>query len=305
MNNVFSNNLKKFRLQKNYTQEQVAEILGVSSHTISRWECGTTLPDVLLLPELARLYEVTTDDFYKEKSVVYENYAQRLAAVFENTLEVEDFMCCRNEYLKLIKSGELSIKDKYQFGWIHMVMMNHCRDTALEWYKKAIDDNPENDPQNHHIACMQRIWIYFLLNKSDEIIAEQEENAKNNPNNPRAIDNFIITLIWAKKFDEAYKYFEKAIQKFPEDWRIYIHGGDICKNLNRIDEALTYYNKAGEIGTYFCDELDCKANLYEDLGDFKKANEIFLEMADILCKRGYDVEAQMIERRAKECLEKI
>ncbi len=83
------------------------------------------MPDVLLLPEIASLYEVTTDDFHKDKSVAYENYAQRLAAVFENTLEVEDFMCCRNEYLKLIKSGELSIKDKWQFGWIHMVMMNH------------------------------------------------------------------------------------------------------------------------------------------------------------------------------------
>ena len=46
MNNIFSNNLKKFRQQKNYTQEQVAEVLGVSSHTVSRWECNTTLPDV-------------------------------------------------------------------------------------------------------------------------------------------------------------------------------------------------------------------------------------------------------------------
>ncbi len=46
-----------------------------------------------------------------------------------------------------------------------MVMMNFCRDTALEWYKKAVDDNPEKVPQNHQIACMQRIQIYFLLNK--------------------------------------------------------------------------------------------------------------------------------------------
>ncbi len=43
MNTVFSNNLKKFRQQKNYTQEQVAEILGVSTHTISRWECTSRL----------------------------------------------------------------------------------------------------------------------------------------------------------------------------------------------------------------------------------------------------------------------
>lgn len=63
---IFSENLKKYRIAKNYTQEQVAETLGVNTQTVSRWECGTTLPDVLTLPSLARLYEVTVDDFYKK-----------------------------------------------------------------------------------------------------------------------------------------------------------------------------------------------------------------------------------------------
>ena len=65
MNNIFIENLKKFRLAKGFTQEQVADKLNVNTQTVSRWECGTTLPDVLTLPVLARLYEVTVDDFYK------------------------------------------------------------------------------------------------------------------------------------------------------------------------------------------------------------------------------------------------
>lgn len=69
--NTFANNLKKFRLQKEYTQEQVADILGVSSHTVSRWECNTTLPDVTILPEIAKLYCVSIDDLYKESSVAH------------------------------------------------------------------------------------------------------------------------------------------------------------------------------------------------------------------------------------------
>ncbi|MBO4932233.1 MAG: helix-turn-helix transcriptional regulator, partial [Clostridia bacterium] len=60
---VFSENLKKFRTAKNLTQEQAAEALHVNAQTVSRWECGTILPDVMLLPEIARLYEVTVDDF--------------------------------------------------------------------------------------------------------------------------------------------------------------------------------------------------------------------------------------------------
>ncbi|MBQ9121425.1 MAG: helix-turn-helix transcriptional regulator [Clostridia bacterium] len=80
-NTVFSENLKKFRITKNYTQEQVADILHICLQTVSRWECGSTLPDVLTLPELAKIYGVTVDDFYKRNSVAYDNYAQCLSSV--------------------------------------------------------------------------------------------------------------------------------------------------------------------------------------------------------------------------------
>lgn len=50
------------RRSKGYTQQEVAERLGVSNKTISAWERGTVLPDILLLPALAELYGVTADD---------------------------------------------------------------------------------------------------------------------------------------------------------------------------------------------------------------------------------------------------
>ncbi len=305
MNNIFSDNLKKFRLAKGFTQEQVAEKLNVNSQTISRWECGTTLPDVLTLPELARLYEVTVDDFYKKNSVAYDNYAQRLASVYENSHDPEDFMRCRVEYEKLIKNGELSTADKWQYGWIHMYMMNYCRDVAIEWYDKAVSDDPNEDPENYHIACMQRIWMFFLMKKEDEIISELREKAKSNPDNPRETDNLLIALIWAEKYDDAYNLFRDAIKKFPDDWRMHIHGGDIAKKLKKYNEALEYYDKAGEIGTYFCDEMDCKAGLYEEICEYEKAYNEYMKMADIYRSRGYDVEADMAEKRAEEVKRKI
>lgn len=303
MNSIFSDNLKRFRQRKNYTQEQVADILGVSSHTVSRWECGTTLPDVLLLPEIARLYEVTVDDFYKKNTVAYDNYAQRLSSVYENSRDPEDFMRCRNEYLKLIRQGELSTADKWQYGWIHMYMMNYCRDVATEWYDKAVSDDPNDDPQNYSIACMQRIWMFFLLKKQNEIFAELEEKVKSSPNDPIATNNLLVALIWAERFDEAYSIFKKSIQKFPDDWHMYIYGGDIAKGLKKYDEALKYYDKAGEIGTYFCDEMDCKAIMYKEMGESEKACNEYIKMAEIYRQRGYDVEADMMEKHAKDCLE--
>ena len=54
-------NLKRFRKDKNLTQEEVAEMLGVSPQSVSKWERGDTMPDITLLPALANLYNVSVD----------------------------------------------------------------------------------------------------------------------------------------------------------------------------------------------------------------------------------------------------
>lgn len=50
--------LKALRKEKGVTQEQLAEILGVSGRTVSRWETGSNLPDLSVLVEIADYYDV-------------------------------------------------------------------------------------------------------------------------------------------------------------------------------------------------------------------------------------------------------
>ncbi len=50
--------LKGLRNEKGLTQEQLAERLNVSNRSVSRWETGSTLPDISILIELAEFYEV-------------------------------------------------------------------------------------------------------------------------------------------------------------------------------------------------------------------------------------------------------
>ena len=50
--------LKELRRQKSLTQEQLAEMLGVSNRSVSRWENGVTMPDFDLLIQMAKLYDV-------------------------------------------------------------------------------------------------------------------------------------------------------------------------------------------------------------------------------------------------------
>ena len=54
--------LASLRRGRGMTQQQVADTLGVSNKTISKWESGAGLPDIAALPSLAALYGVTADD---------------------------------------------------------------------------------------------------------------------------------------------------------------------------------------------------------------------------------------------------
>lgn len=50
--------LKDLRKEKGKTQEEIAEMYGISSRSVSRWENGNTLPDIRILVELADYYDV-------------------------------------------------------------------------------------------------------------------------------------------------------------------------------------------------------------------------------------------------------
>lgn len=52
------NFLKQLRKEKNLTQEQLAETLGVSGRSVSRWETGNNMPDLTLLVEIADFYGI-------------------------------------------------------------------------------------------------------------------------------------------------------------------------------------------------------------------------------------------------------
>ena len=54
--------LKELRHKNGVTQDQLAEMLGVSSQSVSRWELGICYPDLELLPVIANYFDITLDD---------------------------------------------------------------------------------------------------------------------------------------------------------------------------------------------------------------------------------------------------
>lgn len=57
--------LKELRQEKQITQEQLAEQMGVSRRTVSRWETGNNLPDLSVLVELSDYYNVDLNEIFR------------------------------------------------------------------------------------------------------------------------------------------------------------------------------------------------------------------------------------------------
>ena len=78
-------NIADLRKNSGMTQEQLAEILCVSSQTISKWENEITMPDIMLLPVIAGCFDITVDELYsgrkptkKRQAVDYDDIPEML-----------------------------------------------------------------------------------------------------------------------------------------------------------------------------------------------------------------------------------
>ncbi len=57
-------NIAKYRKAKGLTQEELGTKLGVTNQAVSKWESEVSMPDVMLLPEIANALNITLDDLY-------------------------------------------------------------------------------------------------------------------------------------------------------------------------------------------------------------------------------------------------
>ena len=62
--NTLGEKIKELRKRADLTQEQLADILGVAYQTISKWECGTTSPDLSMIAPIARFFRVSADELF-------------------------------------------------------------------------------------------------------------------------------------------------------------------------------------------------------------------------------------------------
>ena len=302
--NTLSANLRQLRLKKGLTQEQAAQHLGVSAQSISRWETAATLPDVLLLPEIAKLYGVLVDELFRPAPKGYANNALRLLAVFERSHLPEDFLAAAQEFDKLIRAGVATADDFRSCGVTHEYMTYLCRDRAIVCYDRAMELARENDPEMYHRSVRQKTLLRSRIGQAEDCIAELEESVRQHPDDVDVIADLVHALFCANLPERTLAACEEALRRFPDSAILHLFAGDACRSLHRSDEAFPHWEATLRLDDKFTDALFSMAFCHEELGHYAAAADVWDRIVRKLTAQGLEIEAEWPREMAKKCRQK-
>ena len=283
------NKIKALRLQSSTTQEILADALGVSSQSVSKWENNVCAPDISLLPAISEFFGVTIDELFDLSS------DQKLNRI-ENMLDYEKELT--DEQFKTAKEFLLQIKDSYDESnparpdgriesflahLYHHRMVSDSRYVSL-YTRKAMTRHPAAKEDQWLLVKSEgaTVWDWNARQHGSTIEFYRglvEKNPEIGINYLFLMDN----LIADHRTEEAAKYLSKY-KTLPEHKAILvpIYEAHIAFAEYRADDAwkiVSEYEKANgnDYGAMFevAGIYAMNARYEEALERYKKADEIY------------------------------
>ena len=100
MNENMGQIIKRLRKERNLTQEELAEQLNVSAQAISKWENGTSMPDISQVVPIANFFEISTDILFSRNMQENNQNVKLLIQSIEDSIEGNGY--ARFEKLKAL-----------------------------------------------------------------------------------------------------------------------------------------------------------------------------------------------------------
>ena len=317
MNIDLGNRIKSLRLSRSMTQEQLAQALGVSAQAVSKWESGTNMPDIQLLPDLSVIFGVTIDDLF---AMTDEHRMERIDNMIFNVrfLTAEEFQ--QNEqYLK-----QLQGRDHYHaqatllLAQLYNKRADEYHELAKPLAREALQLIPGRKDAHSAIFDAERgpYSDWNFVNHSDLIEFYKSVTAQH----PEDIRNYfwLLDLLIAdcrtaeardyaeqmKAVEHSYHYemymgyicqaecdlpqalnwWQKMLHDYEHKWQVWFEYGSIMAKLGRYEDALTYFKKAAPMRPKprFTDCEDAMSQICMILGDIDGAIEAQRQMLQVV-----------------------
>ncbi len=326
-----TNKIRSLRTSRGITQEALASAMGVSAQAVSKWERGTTMPDVSVLPELAVYFGVSLDELF---GLTEEKEFDRIQnVIWDKRLLAHD------EFDQAVRWIDEKIASGYRVAECHRLkadLYNHqadfLKEAAAEEAKAALAIDPDNrDALSELNGAMGGFIPDWCVRNHYKLTKYLQDFVKKHPKNRSAymwlLDNLLDDrrfseaeaaweglakaddtyrtpfyrgqLMWYKgRTEEAHEIWDKLPEKYPEDWLVYLSLADVAVMEVRYDDAVSLYRQAMEHqqSPKFVDCLESTAMIYEIQGRNAEAVKALEEELELLASDWDTTEGETADR---------
>ena len=309
--------IRRLRNDRGLTQEALAAALNVTAQTVSKWECGNSIPDVQLLPEIAIYFGVSIDQLF---AMSPEQQMERIENhIYDRGMFTEAEERQLEQQLGVFaEDPALEGRAKLLLTKLYNNQAEQYRLLAVEMGKEAVEKTggdhdavselanawgsymPDWNVRNHHALidwfsdyCRRhpdnRAALMWLLDNliDDRRLGEArswlEKLAQIDSSFRTPMYRYLIALAAGEK-DESEKQKRELEALADSEWCCALTLGDICTQRQEYDEAVAWYRRGQELqpSPKYTDSATSIAHICEIRGDRAGAIEAYREVLRLL-----------------------
>ena len=309
--------IRRLRQDRGLTQEALAAALNVTAQTVSKWECGNSIPDVQLLPEIAVYFGVSIDQLF---AMSPEQQMERIENhIYDRGMFTEAEERQLEQQLGVFaEDPALEGRAKLLLTKLYNNQAEQYRLLAVEMGKEAVEKTdgghdavselanawgsymPDWNVRNHHALidwfsdyCRRhpdnRAALMWLLDNliDDRRLTEArewlEKLARIDSSFRTPMYRYLIALAAGEK-DESEKQKRELEALADSEWCCALTLGDICTQRQEYDEAVAWYRRGQQLqpSPKFTDSATSIAHICEIRGDREGAIEAYREVLRLL-----------------------
>lgn len=299
------NQIKALRLRRGVTQEAMAQHFGITAQAVSKWETGSSVPDIGMLPALSAYFGVSIDELFALSDEIRMERIQNMLwdARFLNPADVD------NERHFLLEMGRRETDNADPYCMLAQMELHLAQEHSLRAEEYALEAVSRSccDPCNRYLArAMGGKRVEPRFNTHNRLIAHYKALVARHPQESSAYAYLIAQLIDDHRLSEAKHYcalmaqncsgyyvtvhrikvalachdleaaramWEQMGREHPENWEVRLWIGDFQAQTGDYAAAKARYREAIDLEPFprYVDPIDSLAQVCEMDGDLEGA----------------------------------
>lgn len=280
-------NIAKYRKERNITQTELAEYLGVSPQAVSKWEQKLSVPDIYLLPKLAFFFQVSIDALFGNSEL---DVVSLLVSKYESTYVEKDYKEAKMSLETILeeepentKAMELLCKLEYYRAMEYLEKSRSICE-RLQSLSAGVDE------ALNHRTNVQMLRFKQMLGEPEGL--SEYEGKFRQSNSGKDFNYWIIALCIKQKYEEVLMLGDKYVDTFSvkEQKEIYPNLMEAAYRINDVsyvEKCFRYITEKAEDEGQIFNAWWLLFKTYEKNGN-SEAERCKEELLGRLPKQGYN-----------------